>query len=169
MGSGTIFPGFLILALPPPSMKAWVGSSVALSVKRNVSNIYFIGFKGASQVVLVVKTLQYKRCGFDSWVEKIPWRRTTHSSILNWRNPWTEQPGGLQSMVHSRTQLRRLSMHAQREWSTWPVSSSRSVFVLFLILYPANRNRAGVWQMHHLSPIQNNCSLGMQIMDFSGA
>ena len=22
----------------------------------------------------------------------------THSSILAWRNPWTEEPGGLQSM-----------------------------------------------------------------------
>ena len=28
----------------------------------------------------------------------------THSSILAWRIPWTEEPGGLQSMVlHSRT------------------------------------------------------------------
>ena len=24
----------------------------------------------------------------------------THSSILAWRNPWTEEPGGLQSMGH---------------------------------------------------------------------
>ena len=23
---------------------------------------------------------------------------TTHTSILAWRNPWTEEPGGLQSM-----------------------------------------------------------------------
>ena len=30
----------------------------------------------------------------------IPWRREwqTHSSILTWRIPWTEEPGGLQSM-----------------------------------------------------------------------
>ena len=28
---------------------------------------------------------------------KIPWRRkmATHSSILAWRIPWTEEPGGL--------------------------------------------------------------------------
>ena len=26
----------------------------------------------------------------------------THSSILAWRNPWTEEPGGLQSMVSQR-------------------------------------------------------------------
>ena len=41
-----------------------------------------------------------KRCRFDPWVGKIPWREgmATHSSILAWRIPWTEEPGGLQSM-----------------------------------------------------------------------
>ena len=37
----------------------------------------------------------------------------TRSSILAWRLPWTEQPGGLQSMgLQSWTQLKGLSMHA---------------------------------------------------------
>ena len=37
---------------------------------------------------------------FDHWVGKIPWRSAlaTHSSILAWRIPWTEEPGRLQSM-----------------------------------------------------------------------
>ena len=37
---------------------------------------------------------------FDTWVGKIPWRKkmATHSSILAWRIPWTEEPGRLQSM-----------------------------------------------------------------------
>ena len=37
---------------------------------------------------------------FDPWVRMISWRRKwlTHSSILSWRIPWTEEPGGLQSM-----------------------------------------------------------------------
>ena len=30
----------------------------------------------------------------------------THSSILGWRIPWAEEPGGLQSMGHSRTGLK---------------------------------------------------------------
>ena len=31
---------------------------------------------------------------------------TTHSSILAWRIPWTEEPGALQSMgLQSQTQL----------------------------------------------------------------
>ena len=52
---------------------------------------------------------------FDSWVGKIPWRRAfaTHVSILVWRIPWTEEPGGLQSMgvTKSQTQLKKLSTH----------------------------------------------------------
>ena len=35
-----------------------------------------------------------------SWGQDIPLEEgmTTHSSILAWRIPWTEEPGGLQSM-----------------------------------------------------------------------
>ena len=37
----------------------------------------------------------------------------TNSSIPNWRIPWTEEPGGLQSMgLQSQTRLKRFSMHA---------------------------------------------------------
>ena len=43
---------------------------------------------------------RYKRCRSDLWVERTPLEKemTTHSSILAWRSPWTEEPGGLQSM-----------------------------------------------------------------------
>ena len=36
----------------------------------------------------------------DSWVGEITLEKgmATHSSILAWRIPWTEEPGGLQSM-----------------------------------------------------------------------
>ena len=37
----------------------------------------------------------------------------THSSILAWSIPWTEQPGGLQSLgSQSRTRLKQLGTHA---------------------------------------------------------
>ena len=44
-------------------------------------------------------TCQCRRRGFDPWVRKIPLEKemATHSSILAWRIPWTEKPGGLQS------------------------------------------------------------------------
>ena len=43
--------------------------------------------------------LQYGRPRFNPWVRKIPLEKgmATHSSILAWRIPWTEEPGGLQS------------------------------------------------------------------------
>ena len=51
--------------------------------------------------------LQHSRCRmcrFDPWVGKIPWRRkmATHSNILAWRIPWTEEPGRLQSKGSQR-------------------------------------------------------------------
>ena len=32
------------------------------------------------------------------WDSPLEWEMATHSSILAWRIPWTEEPGGLQSM-----------------------------------------------------------------------
>ena len=48
-----------------------------------------------------------QQCGkpeFDLWVGKIPLEKgmATHSSILAWRVPWTEEPGGLQSTGSQR-------------------------------------------------------------------
>ena len=41
-----------------------------------------------------------RRCGFDPWVGKIPGSKevATHSSILAWEIPWTEEPGRILSM-----------------------------------------------------------------------
>ena len=38
---------------------------------------------------------RHKKCGLDSWVGKIPWRKEW---LLYWRILWTEEPGGLQSI-----------------------------------------------------------------------
>ena len=47
---------------------------------------------------------RHKRRGFDPWVGKIPLEEgmTAHSSNLAWRIPWTEKPGGLESMGSQR-------------------------------------------------------------------
>ena len=37
----------------------------------------------------------------------------THSSILAWEIPWTEEPGGLQSMGWERDMIEGLSTHVQ--------------------------------------------------------
>ena len=48
----------------------------------------------AFQVVLVLKNLPANTQD-ESWVPSLEEGMATHSSILAWRTPWTEQPGGL--------------------------------------------------------------------------
>ena len=44
----------------------------------------------------------------ETWVQALGWEdplekgMAMHSSILAWRIPWTEEPGGLQSMALQR-------------------------------------------------------------------
>jgi len=44
----------------------------------------------------------------ETWVQSLGWEDllkeviATHSHILGWRIPWTEEPGGLQSMEAER-------------------------------------------------------------------
>ena len=74
---------------------------------------------GASQVALVVKNLPANETQ-ETWVQFIgreepPEKEmATHSSLLAWRIPWTEEPGGLQSIEsQSQTQLKQLSTHTK--------------------------------------------------------
>ena len=49
-------------------------------------------------------TCQCRRLSFNPWVGKINLEEemATRSSILAWRIPWTQEPGGLQSMGSQR-------------------------------------------------------------------
>ena len=52
----------------------------------------------------------------------------THSSILAWRIPWTEEPGRLQSMgSQSRTQLKRFSTHVHIHWNSLVAQTVKSL------------------------------------------
>jgi len=59
----------------------------------------------ASLVAQMVKNLLAMR---ETWVRSLGWEdpleegMATHSSILAWRIPWTEEPGGLLSMGSQR-------------------------------------------------------------------
>ena len=52
---------------------------------------------------LVAQTVKKTSVMQEIWVHSLGWedpqekRIATHSSILAWRIPWTEEPGGLQS------------------------------------------------------------------------
>ena len=62
-------------------------------------------YQGASLVAQTVKNPPAMR---ETWVQSLGWEdplkegMATHSSILAWKIPWTEEPGGLQSMAPSR-------------------------------------------------------------------
>ena len=53
---------------------------------------------------LVAQTVKSMPAMWETWVQSLGWEdllekeMATHSSILAWRVPWTEEPGGLQSM-----------------------------------------------------------------------
>ena len=71
---------------------------------------------GASQVALMVKNLPTNAGDFQflGWESPLEEDLATHSSILAWRIPWTEEPGGLQSIgLQSWTRLKQLSMHTR--------------------------------------------------------
>ena len=53
----------------------------------------------ASLVTQSVKKTQVWSLGWEDPLEK---EMATHSSILAWEIPWTEEPGGLQSMGSER-------------------------------------------------------------------
>ena len=56
----------------------------------------------------VVKNPPASSGGTETWVQSLGWEdnlekeMATHSSILAWKIPWTEEPGGLQSMGSQR-------------------------------------------------------------------
>ena len=54
-----------------------------------------------------------------SWGQDIPLEEgmATHSSILAWRIPWTEEPGGLQSTGCKESNTTEVTQHAHTEVS----------------------------------------------------
>ena len=67
--------------------------------------------------------MQVQFLGQENSLEK---EMATQSSILAWKIPWTEEPGGLQSMgLQGQTQLKQLSTYS----------------VFFLNHYKNNQNR----------------------------
>ena len=57
---------------------------------------------------LVTQTVNSLPAVWEIWVQPLGWEdplekeTATHSSIVAWRIPWTEEPGKLQSMVSQR-------------------------------------------------------------------
>ena len=55
----------------------------------------------------------------ETWVQLLGWEdlleegMATHSSILAWRIPWTEEPGRLWSIGHKESSMTEATEHAR--------------------------------------------------------
>ena len=59
---------------------------------------------------MVAQTVKNPPAMQETWVQSLGWKdplekeMATHSSILAWEIPWTEEPGGLQSVGSQKSQ-----------------------------------------------------------------
>ena len=60
-----------------------------------------MGFPGGS-VVKNLPAMQETQVQSLGWEDPLEKEMATYSSIIAWRIPWTEEPGGLQSMASQR-------------------------------------------------------------------
>ena len=73
----------------------------------------------------------------ETWIRSLGWEDSlekgmaTHSSILAWKIPWAEEPGGLQSMGLQRV---------RHDWATEQVYKFRiMIFLWRLFFIPLNQ------------------------------
>ena len=75
------------------------------AVDPKLKYLLFRDFRRAS---LVAQRLKRLPAMWEIWIQCLGWEdplqkeMATHSSILAWRIPWMEEPGGLQSMGSQR-------------------------------------------------------------------
>ena len=81
----------------------WIKQNYASNSNINTSEL--CDFREVTQTVknlLAVQDIRVQSLGREDPLEK---GMATHSSILTWRIPWTEEPGGLHGIAKSQTQL----------------------------------------------------------------
>ena len=76
---------------------------------------------------------QSRRCGFNPWVGKIPWRRAWQPTpvFLPAESPWTEKPGGLQPMGFQSVKHNWVFTHTH----THIQCSLEQIFRIIFLLY----------------------------------
>ena len=81
---------------------------------------WFVRSLAALRASLVAQVVKHLPAMGETWVWSLGWEdpleqgMATHSSILAWRIPWTEEPGGLQFMG-SQSQSRLNNFHFQKK------------------------------------------------------
>ena len=64
--------------------------------------LYLAYINKVTQLVKNLPAMQQTQVQFLGWENPLEKETATHSSIFAWRIPWTEEPGGLQSMGSQR-------------------------------------------------------------------
>ena len=86
-------------------MNILVQGETSLLLPLSLELIKFV-FSLVAQTVKIPPAMQETRVQSLAWEDFLEKGIATYSSILAWRIPWTEDPGGLQSMgLQSQTQL----------------------------------------------------------------
>ena len=88
------------------NLYSYINSSICYRISSSqLITILFITAQRVKHLPVMQKT-QVQSLGWEDPLEK---EMATHSSILAWRIPWTEEPGSLQSMGSQRV---------RQDWAT---------------------------------------------------
>ena len=81
-------------------MNVWHTYDLSCKLRAREFHSIPVTFKGRIYLFQASLVAQMQETQFQSlsWEEPLEKRMATHSSILVWRIPWTEEPGRLQSM-----------------------------------------------------------------------
>ena len=117
---------------PPPSVLKKI-LYPELRIHYEINSIYhsFPGCTSGKE-----PTCQCRRClrqGIFPWVGKIPWRRAWQPTpvFLPGESPWTEEPGGLQSIGLQRV---------RHDWSDLPRSVKHLILFYFILIATPHSN-----------------------------
>ena len=95
------------LPCPPPGdlPRIFPDPGDQTQISRNAGGFFIIWATKEAQwlrIHLPMQEIQEMQVWSLGWEDSLEEEMTTHSSILAWRTPWTEEPGGLQSMGSQR-------------------------------------------------------------------
>ena len=85
-------------------MEGSVGDLRTFPASCEMNFFFFLVAPCSLRASLVAQRIKCLPAMQETWVQSLGWEdplekeMATHSSTLSWRIPWTEEPGGLQSM-----------------------------------------------------------------------
>ena len=85
---------------------------------------------------------QCRRCGFDTWIRKIPWR-------MNWQPTPVFLPGKSHSGQHFLSYLSLLPISISIVWCNWQLKATRGPWPTWILLISLYWDEIAHFQQHH--------------------